>query len=114
MPMKRRQPQRTCIACRTGADKRQLVRFVRVVAPKQGASADDRPSSVQCDPTGRLAGRGAYLCADEKCFEKARRSHSFERALRCTVTAADYERLQKEFNRLCAHLRHRVGMVGNA
>jgi len=51
-------PQRTCIACRTVRAKRDLVRIVRTDA-----------HHVQADPTGKKAGRGAYLCRQRECWE---------------------------------------------
>jgi len=39
---------------------------------------------VQFDPTGKLAGRGAYVCADEKCIALAHKQKRFERALSVT------------------------------
>jgi hypothetical protein len=33
------------------------------------------------DDTGRLPGRGAYLCADQTCWSTALKRHSIERAL---------------------------------
>ena len=49
-------PQRTCIACRQIRNKRDLVRVVRT--PE---------GSVVIDPTGKRAGRGAYLCRAQGC-----------------------------------------------
>ncbi len=66
----RRNPRRTCVACRTERDKRELVRVVRTST-----------GSVSFDRTGRLAGRGAYLCADGSCWAVASRKSSLERAL---------------------------------
>ena len=63
-------PLRTCVACRTERPKRELVRVVRMP-----------DGSVTLDPTGRLAGRGAYLCADGACWSAALKKHSLERAL---------------------------------
>ncbi len=51
-------PQRTCIACRTVRGKRELLRVVR--------TAENR---VEADPTGKQAGRGAYLCRARECWE---------------------------------------------
>jgi predicted RNA-binding protein YlxR (DUF448 family) len=51
-------PQRTCIACRAVRGKRELLRVVR--------TAENR---VQADPTGKKAGRGAYLCRARECWE---------------------------------------------
>ena len=50
-------PQRTCVGCRTVMPKRQLVRIVR--------TAD----GVLVDPTGKRAGRGAYLHDRRSCWE---------------------------------------------
>jgi predicted RNA-binding protein YlxR (DUF448 family) len=66
----RRPPTRTCVACRTERDKRDLLRVVR--APD---------GAVRLDQTGRATGRGAYLCADPACWAKARQSRAIQRAL---------------------------------
>ncbi|NLF66925.1 MAG: YlxR family protein [Chloroflexi bacterium] len=71
-------PQRTCIVCRSKADKRQLRRLVKAPA---GA-----PEGVVLDPSGRLPGRGAYLCEKRACWERALQSGVLERALRTTLT----------------------------
>jgi predicted RNA-binding protein YlxR (DUF448 family) len=55
---------------------------------------------VLCDPTGRRAGRGAYLCGEPACFERARKTHLFDRALRVKLTEADYERLRDGYTAL--------------
>jgi predicted RNA-binding protein YlxR (DUF448 family) len=53
-------PQRTCVACRRVKSKRELVRVVR--------SPD---GNTFVDETGKANGRGAYLCRDRMCWEKA-------------------------------------------
>ena len=58
------------MACRTARDKRELVRIVR--------TPDRR---VVIDPTGRVAGRGAYLCADGSCWKVALQKGTITRAL---------------------------------
>lgn len=52
-------PQRTCVGCRQVMAKRALIRIVRT------------PQGVQIDPTGKLAGRGAYVHEDRQCWERA-------------------------------------------
>ena len=64
-------PLRTCVACRTKADKRQLVRIVR------GPAGDVAP-----DPTGRAPGRGAYLCPRLECWEVGTAKSRLGRALK--------------------------------
>lgn len=53
-------PQRTCVVCRKKKDKRELTRIAR--APDEG---------VAVDPTGKRNGRGAYLCSDSACWDRA-------------------------------------------
>lgn len=65
-------PQRTCVICRRTLPKRELTRVVRT--PENG---------VQIDGTGKLAGRGAYLCDTPSCWEKAARSDALTKALKC-------------------------------
>ena len=76
MPTQRREPVRTCVACRQEAGKRILVRVVR-----------DAGGGAALDPTGRAPGRGAYLHRDPSCLEMARKKKALERALKTTVGA---------------------------
>ena len=55
-PIKKK-PQRTCVVCKTKRDKKDLM---RVVLTPEG--------EILFDPTGRAAGRGAYLCRNEECI----------------------------------------------
>ena len=80
-------PQRTCVGCRTVLAKRQLVRVVR--------SAD----GVVVDPTGKLAGRGAYLHDRPSCWEAGMKG-ALAHALKIDLTAADRERLEAFMNTL--------------
>ena len=76
IPTQRREPVRTCVACRQEAGKRSLVRVVR--------SAD---GAAALDVTGRAQGRGAYLHRDPSCIEIARKRKALDRALKATVSA---------------------------
>ena len=69
------------MGCHTVMPKRQLVRIVRTA------------EGVLIDPTGKRAGRGAYLHDRRSCWEAGLRG-SLSRALRVELTAADRERLQ--------------------
>jgi|YNPBryantNP2012_1023418.scaffolds.fasta_scaffold00137_18 predicted RNA-binding protein YlxR (DUF448 family) len=79
---RRHVPQRTCVACNTVRPKRELVRIVRV--PEGGVFVDE---------TGKLNGRGAYLCRQRVCWETALARKRLEQALHVTLTNADLERL---------------------
>ena len=80
---RKRQPQRTCVVCRTAADKRALVRVVRT--PDDG---------VQIDLTGKRNGRGAYLCDQSSCWDRALDSDVLNKALRTTLTESDRDRIR--------------------
>ena len=70
-------PRRTCVVCRSTAAKRTLHRIVRSPA-----------GTVAYDPTGKAAGRGAYLCGQDACLDQAVRRRSIQRALKVADTAA--------------------------
>lgn len=79
-------PQRTCVACRKVLGKRQLVRLVRVAGEGEAVS-------VKVDPTGKAAGRGAYLHDRRSCWQSGLQSGAVERALKVTLSEADREAL---------------------
>jgi len=74
-------PQRTCVGCRTVMAKRALVRIVR------------RPKSIAIDPTGKLAGRGAYLHDRRSCWERGLKG-ALAHALKVELSAEDREQLE--------------------
>ncbi len=78
----RRQPVRTCVACRTSGGKRGLLRLVRL---PEGAG-------VALDLTGKQSGRGAYICPTVACIELALKRKAIERSLKVTLS----EELQAE------------------
>ncbi len=75
-------PQRTCVACREVKAKRELIRLVRI---------SDR--SVQVDTSGKRAGRGAYLCRAQECWEVGLKGGRLERALRTVLPQDNREQL---------------------
>jgi predicted RNA-binding protein YlxR (DUF448 family) len=83
-PRHKHVPQRTCVICGEKREKRGLTRVVR--------SAE---GELQVDPTGKMEGRGAYLCEKGTCWERAINSAALSRALRMTLTDEDRKRLQQ-------------------
>jgi len=69
-------PVRTCVGCRQVLPKRALIRVVRT------------PEGVKVDPTGKAAGRGAYLHDRRSCWEAGLRG-ALARALRTELSDAD-------------------------
>lgn len=90
MATARKTPIRTCVACRTASDKRNLMRIVRT---KEG--------DVFIDAKGRENGRGAYVCPESTCLEKAL-AGKLAASLKVRVTEDDIERLRSEFERIVA------------
>ena len=78
-------PQRQCTGCRKMKNKEQLLRVIRT-----------QEGEVLLDPSGRLNGRGAYLCRDKACLAKARKNHSLERSFRMAIPDSVYDALEKE------------------
>lgn len=83
-PQSRRRhvPRRTCVVCHQKTDKRQLTRIART--PE---------GQVVVDPTGKQAGRGAYLCHRASCWEQALQGKVLNRALKVSVSQEDLEQL---------------------
>ena len=73
-------PQRTCVGCREILQKRSMIRIVRTEI------------GVSIDPTGKLAGRGAYLHDRRSCWENGLRG-SLEKALKTKLNSSDRETL---------------------
>jgi predicted RNA-binding protein YlxR (DUF448 family) len=80
-------PQRTCVGCRQVQAKRALVRVVRTA------------EGVHIDPTGKAAGRGAYLHDQRTCWEAGLRG-PLARALKAELTTEDRSRLESYMVRL--------------
>lgn len=78
--MTKKIPMRQCIGCGEMKPKRELI---RVVKPKEG--------EIMLDVTGKLAGRGAYLCSNAECLRQAQKSHRLERSFSCKVAPEVYE-----------------------
>ena len=79
---------RMCVGCREMKPKKELMRVVR---SPEGEIAVDR--------TGRLPGRGAYICFGEGCLAKAQKAQTLSRALECKVDKQVYEQLALELAR---------------
>ena len=78
-------PLRKCTGCGEMKPKKELV---RVVKTPEG--------EISLDPTGKMNGRGAYLCKDPQCLRKAQKSMRIEKALSCTVPDEIYNKLEQE------------------
>lgn len=96
-------PQRTCIGCREVEAKRGLVRIVRTP-----------DGHVVADPTGKKAGRGAYLHKERECWEAALGPRgTLEHALKLTAPLLPEDRTSLEQLR-AAYPRRAVARAAEA
>lgn len=79
--MQKKLPMRMCVGCREMKPKRELVRVVC-------SRADDEsmPPIISVDFTGKVAGRGAYVCPSKKCLERAVKSRALDRAFSTKIS----------------------------
>ena len=75
-------PQRTCVACRKIRAKQELIRLIRI-----------SNGSVEVNVDGKKAGRGAYLCRAQECWEIGLKGNQLEHTLRTTLTQGNREQL---------------------
>ena len=83
--MQKKIPQRQCMGCRERRAKKELIRIVRGV-----------DGTVSLDFSGKLNGRGAYICPDPACLKKAQKAKSLERSLEVPIPEEVYDRLMGE------------------
>jgi predicted RNA-binding protein YlxR (DUF448 family) len=76
-------PFRMCVGCQTMKSKKELLRVVRTP-----------DGEVILDPTGKKAGRGAYMCPCEQCLTKAFKEKRLEKALKHQIDEAVYNALR--------------------
>lgn len=76
-------PQRSCIGCNTKKDKKDLIRIVK-----------DKDGNISIDKTGKANGRGAYICDNIECLEKAIKSKRLERTFEKSIDSEIYENLR--------------------
>ena len=92
----RKMPLRKCTGCGEMKEKRELIRVVKAPDTKDENGEIIAKGEISLDLTGRKAGRGAYVCRNLACFEKARKARRFERSLSCKIPDEVYEQMQSE------------------
>lgn len=78
-------PQRMCIGCQVMKPKKELI---RVVKTPEG--------DIKVDLTGKASGRGAYICKNIECLEKAIKTKRFERAFETKISDEIFNKLREE------------------
>ena len=75
--------ERMCTGCSSKKDKRELVRIVK-----------DKEGNISLDKTGKMAGRGAYLCNNVECLDKEIKTKRLEKALESKISNEVYESIR--------------------
>ena len=78
-------PQRKCIVCQDRDSKKELMRIVK-----------NKEGEIFLDPSGRANGRGAYICEDVHCLEKAMKTKALEKTLKVSVDSEIFEKLKEQ------------------
>ena len=81
----RKIPMRMCLGCGEMKPKKELVRIVR--APE---------GDISIDLTGKKSGRGAYICKNAGCLEKARKARKLEKSFSCQIEQSVYDTMEAE------------------
>ena len=79
----KKQPERTCMGCNEKKEKKDLIRIVK-----------NKENEINIDKTGKLPGRGAYICEDISCLEKAIKSKRLEKTFETKIEDEIYEELR--------------------
>ncbi|MGL4741104.1 MAG: RNase P modulator RnpM [Sarcina sp.] len=80
-------PMRMCNGCLEMKPKKELIRVVK-----------DKENNIAVDLTGKMAGRGAYICKDIECLQKAFKAKRLNKNLSSNIDETVYERLRAEIN----------------
>lgn len=83
--MNKKVPLRLCVGCREMKPKKDLIRVVKT--PE---------NEIVLDMTGKINGRGAYLCNDVECLKKAVKSSAIDRSLKVNIKKEMYEEMERQ------------------
>ena len=79
----KRNPQRTCMGCNQKKDKKDLIRIVK-----------NKDNEINIDRTGKMPGRGAYICDDIQCLENLIKTKRLEKVFDIKISNEIYEKLR--------------------
>ena len=76
-------PLRKCLSCNEMKDKKNLIRVVK-----------NKDGEVLVDDTGKLNGRGAYICKNTECLNDVIKNNKLSKGLKAKVEPEVYENLK--------------------
>ncbi|MEE3427805.1 MAG: YlxR family protein [Ruminococcus sp.] len=89
-------PMRKCLGCGEMKPKRDLARVVKAPDTKDENGEVIEKGGVSLDLSGKKAGRGAYVCKNSECLEKAVKARRFERAFQAKIPDSIFEGIKEE------------------
>ena len=78
---------RKCVGCGEMKSKKEMIRVLKTSENK-----------FLLDATGKMNGRGAYVCFSKECLKKAIKNRGLERSFKQTIPEEVYEDLEKEMD----------------
>ena len=81
-------PMRRCTGCGEQKPKKELVRVVKTP-----------DGEILLDLTGKMSGRGAYICNNAECLKKARKSKRIDRTFEMTIPDEVYKQMEEEISK---------------
>ena len=76
-------PKRMCIVCHEMFDKKDLLRIVK-----------NKEGEIRVDQSGKMAGRGAYICFSSACHDKLKKAKLLNKAFKCAIPDEVYEEIE--------------------
>ena len=83
----KKMPQRTCMGCNVKKDKKDFIRIEK-----------NSKNEINIDKTGKQEGRGAYICNNIDCLEKAIKSKRLEKVFKMKINEEIYNNLKTVIN----------------
>lgn len=89
--MNKKIPMRQCVGCGEMKSKKEMLRVIKTTEDE-----------ILLDTTGKKNGRGAYICPDGECLQKAIKTRGLERSLKTAIPEEVIENLTKEMEKIAA------------
>ncbi len=87
MTMTKKTPKRLCVACREMREKNELIRITK-----------SKDGEISLDTTGKMPGRGAYICKNPECLARAQKTKALERAFSVNISEEVYSSLKEKLS----------------
>lgn len=82
-------PLRQCVGCGENKNKKEMIRIIKTAEEE-----------ILLDATGKKNGRGAYICGNSECLNKAIKNKGIERSLKHKIPETVYDELLKEMEKI--------------